>query len=120
MCRADLGAERRGPVLESEDGTTDRYVAASAGGGVMQYAIGCESEIWCWTLFLPSVSQTTKPRSSSPRFGGMPRFFSVSSTLSYQTPIFMILRASSAVAILRPNRSLSSTAALIWSIDVMR
>ena len=36
------------------------------------------------------------------------------------TPIFMILRASSAVAILRPNRSLSSTAALIWSIDVMR
>ena len=59
----------------------------------------------CSTLFFPSVSHTMKPRSSSPRLGGIPRFFSVSSTLSYQTPIFMISRASSAVATLRPKRS---------------
>jgi hypothetical protein len=33
---------------------------------------------------------------SASQFGGKPRFCSVSSTLSYQTPIFMISRASSA------------------------
>lgn len=39
------------------------------------------------------------------RLGGSPRLNRVSSTVLYQTPTFMISRASSAVAILRPNCS---------------
>jgi hypothetical protein len=54
------------------------------------------------------------------RLGGIPRYCSVSSTLSYQAPIFTISRARSAVAIGRPNRSDSPTAASSCCIVAMR
>jgi hypothetical protein len=61
-------------------------------------AIGCESLATTGSVFLPSVPQSRKPGLYSVGFDGRPRFFSVSSTLMYQTPTFMILRAPSVVA----------------------
>src|SRR5262245_39697088 len=67
-----------------------------------QYALGWESDAAAASPCLPLVSQVRKPGSPSWRFGGRPRLSSVSSGLLYQVPIFMIARASSAVATLRP------------------
>ena len=72
------------------------------------------------TLFLPSVGQTRNPFSPSLRFGGRPRLCSVSSTLSYRVPIFMMSRASSAVATLRPNSRQSRTAPSTCWTEVRR
>jgi hypothetical protein len=54
-------------------------------------------------MIFPSVGQVRKPGLKSVGLGGMPFFCKVSSTLSYQTPTLQILRASAAVATLRPN-----------------
>jgi hypothetical protein len=82
-------------------------------GGTIQYAIGCESLATTGNVFFPSASQTRKPLLSPSRLGGRPRLYNVSSTLWYQTPTFMILHASSAVATLRPNCWEMPTAPLI-------
>ncbi len=57
---------------------------------------------------------------SSVGFGGRPRCCSVSSTLLYHTPTFMILRASSAVATLRPNSLQMRTTPSICLTEVAR
>src|SRR5215510_6035965 len=58
----------------------------------------------------PSVSYVRNPVWPAARFGGRARLKSVSSTVLYHTPTFIIWRASSAVATLRPNCSQVFTA----------
>ena len=77
--------------------------ARTGSGAIMHAAIGCESPPMTGGLIFPSVGQVRKPGLKSVGLGGMPLLCNVSSTLLYQVPTLQILRASSAVATLRPN-----------------